>query len=109
MQVGSEHASKKKEQETALRHVVLRPTAACGVELTYVDLSDVDVQRVAREAVASENERRASALQLISVSQALPGYGEYTLTLLPAYESTRTAADESTRMAADESTRMAAH
>ncbi|CAI5482990.1 unnamed protein product [Closterium sp. Yama58-4] len=99
MQAGSEHVSKKKEQETALRHVVLRPTVACGDELTFVDLSDVDVQRVAREAVASANERRGTALLLISVLEAqvvVPGYREYTLTLLAADNTTRMAAHYAT-------------
>ncbi|CAI5488008.1 unnamed protein product [Closterium sp. Naga37s-1] len=91
----SEHESTEEEQEIALRHVVRRPTVACGDELTFVDLSGEDVQRVAREVVASENERQATALLLISVLEAqvvvVPGYREYTLTLLAADESTRMA------------------
>ncbi|CAI5933004.1 unnamed protein product [Closterium sp. NIES-64] len=55
------HASTEEEQEIALRHVVQRPAVAWGNdESTYVDLSGVDLQRVARGAVASANERQVS-------------------------------------------------
>ncbi|CAI5992723.1 unnamed protein product [Closterium sp. NIES-64] len=60
MQAGSERASTREEQEKALRHVVSLPPIVCGIEFTYVDPSDADVQRVARGAVASENERQVS-------------------------------------------------
>ncbi|CAI5947747.1 unnamed protein product [Closterium sp. NIES-65] len=61
MQAGSERASTREEQEKALRHVVSLPPIVCGIEFTYVDPSDADVQRVARGAVASENERQRTA------------------------------------------------
>ncbi|CAI5969266.1 unnamed protein product [Closterium sp. NIES-64] len=84
-QVGWGHASTREEQEAALRHVVPVNPLPCGDLLTFVDSSDVDVQRVAREAVASANERQGSALLLKSVLEAqlvIPGFREYTLTLL---------------------------
>ncbi|CAI5530011.1 unnamed protein product [Closterium sp. Naga37s-1] len=69
---GSEHASTEEEQEIALRHVVQRPTDACGDELTFVDLSGEDVQRVARGAVASENERQTHYTCLLPCSLPAP-------------------------------------
>ncbi|CAI5530010.1 unnamed protein product [Closterium sp. Naga37s-1] len=50
----------QEEQEAALRHVVSVTPPPCGNLLTFVDLSDVDVQRVAREVVTSANERQRS-------------------------------------------------
>ncbi|CAI5530007.1 unnamed protein product [Closterium sp. Naga37s-1] len=70
MQAGSERESTREEQEKALRHVVSLPPIPCGDEFTYVDPSDADVQRVARGAVASENERQGSALLQIPVVEA---------------------------------------
>ncbi|CAI5519158.1 unnamed protein product [Closterium sp. Naga37s-1] len=59
-QAGSGHASTREEQEAALRHVVPVTPPPCGNMLIYVDLSDADVQRVAREAVASAYKRQMS-------------------------------------------------
>ncbi|CAI5530012.1 unnamed protein product [Closterium sp. Naga37s-1] len=91
----------REEQEAALRHVVPVTPPPCGDLLTFVDSSDVDVQRVAREAVASANKRQGSALLLISVVEAqvlVPSYRyrEYNFTLLAADEGTGMAAHYAT-------------